>query len=243
MLDRALLSIFDHAPLITSFLAGVLAFLSPCVLPLIPAYMSYISQSSLEEIKSGQVKRFAILLKACLFVLGFGFVFWLVGASMAKIMHNYLVGTWVRYVSGSIVILFGLHFLGILRFNFLYRSKNFNISFASKNKFLQACMPFVLGVGFALGWTPCIGPIFTSIVILSGSQQVYGMALLGVFIVGFGLPFLLVALMVQKALEMLKKIRRYANGIEIVSGLILVLMGVLIVSGKMDNLGAFLLQL
>ncbi|GMB93826.1 Cytochrome c biogenesis protein CcdA [Helicobacter bizzozeronii] len=242
MFDDALLSIFDRMPLIASFLAGLLAFLSPCVLPLLPAYMSYISQSSLDELKGGQFNRFAILLKACLFVLGFGLIFWLIGASMAKIMHNYLAGAWVRYVSGGIVILFGLHFLGILRFNFLYRSKNFNLSFESKNKFLQALMPFILGAGFALGWTPCIGPIFTSIVILSGSQQVYGMALLIVFIVGFGLPFLVVALMVQRALEMLKKARRYAHWFEIASGVVLVLMGVLIISGKMDDLGAFLLQ-
>ncbi|WP_281747431.1 cytochrome c biogenesis protein CcdA [Helicobacter suis] len=243
MLEDTLLSIFDHMPLVASFFAGILAFLSPCILPLIPAYMSYISQTSLEDLKNGQASRFSILIKASLFVLGFGLIFWLIGVSMAKIMHAYLNGTWTRVISGSLVILFGLHFLGILPIKLLYQSKTWDMRLEYKNPFLQSLVPLVLGMSFALGWTPCIGPIFTSIILLSGAQHVYGMALLGVFVLGFGVPFLIVALLINQALGFLKKIRQYAYWIEKISGLVLLLMGILIISGQMDRLGACLLRL
>ncbi|WP_121021061.1 cytochrome c biogenesis protein CcdA [Helicobacter vulpis] len=240
MLEDTLLSVFDQTPLIASFLAGLLAFLSPCVLPLIPAYLSYISQTSLEEIKSARANRFSVLLKAGLFVLGFGIVFWLLGASMARILHNFFGNIWVRVVAGGVVMLFGLHFLGILRWNFLYRSKGLHFNIASENAFLRYLLPVVLGMGFALGWTPCIGPIFTSIVLLSGSEQVYGLTLLGVFIAGFGLPWLLVAFALDKALNLLKSVKRHMRAIEMGAGAILLLMGVLIMSGKIESLSAWL---
>ncbi|CRF41392.1 cytochrome c biogenesis protein CcdA [Helicobacter ailurogastricus] len=240
MLDDSLLALFNQTPLIASFLAGILAFLSPCVLPLIPAYMSYISQTSLEELKAGNAPRLAVLFKASLFVLGFGLVFWLVGVSMAKIMHAYLNAPWVRIVAGSLVVLFGLHFLGVLPIKWLYKSKTLQVRLEFKNPFLNSFIPFILGASFALGWTPCIGPIFTSIVLLSGAEHAYGMALLGVFVLGFGLPFLVVALLINQAFGVLKKMRHYSRAVEIVSGLVLIGMGVLILSGQMEHLGALL---
>ncbi|WP_121756746.1 cytochrome c biogenesis protein CcdA [Helicobacter felis] len=240
MLESNLLSIFDQTPLLTSFLAGLLAFLSPCVLPLIPAYLSYISQRSLEDIKSGSVNRFGVLLNAGFFVLGFGLVFWILGASMAKILHNFLGNLWVRVGAGLIVLLFGLHFLGVLRWSFLYSSKTLNFTLAPKNPILRHCLPFILGMCFALGWTPCIGPIFTSIVLLSGAEQVFGLTLLGVFIVGFALPWLLVAFMLEKSLGLLKNLKKHGRRVEIVAGVVLVMMGALILSGKMQDLGAWL---
>ncbi|WP_120951531.1 cytochrome c biogenesis protein CcdA [Helicobacter sp. L8] len=240
MLENGLLSVFDQTPLFASFLAGLLAFLSPCVLPLIPAYLSYISQSSLEEIKNGRVHRFGVLLKAGLFVLGFGIVFWLLGASMARILHNFFSNVWVRVLAGGIVLLFGLHFLGVLRWSFLYRARVLNLNMGAQNALLRHLLPIVLGMGFALGWTPCIGPIFTSIVLLSGSEQAYGLTLLGVFIAGFGIPWLVVALALDKALNLLKSVKPYMRAVEIGTGAILLLMGVLIMSGKMESLGAWL---
>ncbi|CRF45370.1 cytochrome c biogenesis protein CcdA [Helicobacter heilmannii] len=243
MLEDGLLALFNHTPLIASFLAGILAFLSPCVLPLIPAYLSYISQTSLEELKAGNAPRLAVLAKASLFVLGFGLVFWLIGVSMARIMHAYLNAHWVRMVAGVVVVVFGLHFLGILPIKWLYRSKTLEVRLEFKNPFLNSLIPFILGVSFALGWTPCIGPIFTSIVLLSGAEHAYGMALLGVFVLGFGLPFLVVALLINQVWGVLKKMRAYSRAVEIFSGLLLVGMGILILSGQMDRLGGFLLQL
>ncbi|WP_104695463.1 cytochrome c biogenesis protein CcdA [Helicobacter salomonis] len=240
MLEDALLSVFDQTPLIASFLAGLLAFLSPCVLPLIPAYLSYISQTSLEEIKSGRADRLGVLLKAGLFVLGFGIVFWILGASMARILHNFFGNMWVRVIAGGVVVLFGLHFLGVLRWNFLYRTKALNLNMTAQKGILRHFLPVVLGMGFALGWTPCIGPIFTSIVLLSGSEQAYGLTLLGVFIAGFAIPWLIVALALNKALNLLKSVKRHMRAIEIGSGTILLLMGILIMSGQMESLGAWL---
>ncbi|BDQ26488.1 cytochrome c biogenesis protein CcdA [Helicobacter heilmannii] len=243
MLEDNLLTLFNHTPLIASFLAGILAFLSPCVLPLIPAYLSYISQTSLEELKAGNAPRLAVLAKAGLFVLGFGLVFWLIGVSMARIMHAYLNAPWVRVVAGVVVVVFGLHFLGILPIKWLYKSKTLEVRLEFQNPFLNSLIPFILGVSFALGWTPCIGPIFTSIVLLSGAEHAYGMALLGVFVLGFGLPFLAVALLLNQVWGVLKKMRAHSRAVEIFSGLLLVGMGVLILSGQMDRLGEFLLQL
>ncbi|WP_104761665.1 cytochrome c biogenesis protein CcdA [Helicobacter cetorum] len=237
MFDNTLIDLFETTPFLTSLLAGVLTFLSPCVLPLIPAYMSYISQISLEDIKDGKAKRVSVFLKSLMFVIGFSLVFLGVGMSMAKLIHSF-VGGWVNYISGGIVLLFGLHFLGLFRFAFLYKTQS--VRFTSKSNGMQRFYPFLLGVSFALGWTPCIGPIFTSIVMMSASKDTYGFLLMVVYVMGLAIPFLLVALMVERALLFLKSLKKYNRMIEIISGLVLVLMGVLIMTDSMKSLTNFL---
>ncbi|PAF52269.1 cytochrome c biogenesis protein CcdA [Helicobacter sp. 13S00477-4] len=242
MFDNTLMEIFYSAPMSASLLAGILTFLSPCILPLIPAYMSYISGASLEELKSGQTSKITILIKSLLFILGFGIIFILLGASMAKLIENFLIGSWLNYVAGGVIIIFGLHFMGILRINFLYKTKRTNLEIKSKNKFLNFISPFILGVSFALGWTPCIGPIFSSIVILSGTQEGYGLALMTIYTIGLGIPFLIVAIMLNQALGLLNKIKKYTRIIEIISGLLLIIIGLIILSGSMQNLSQILLN-
>ncbi|PAF43065.1 cytochrome c biogenesis protein CcdA [Helicobacter sp. 11S03491-1] len=243
MFDDSLIEFFSSAPISASLLAGILTFLSPCILPLIPAYMSYISGISLEDLKSGQANRTSVFIKSILFILGFGIIFILLGASMARLIHNYLIGDWLNYVAGGVIIIFGLHFLGIFRISFLYKSKKSNFELkVSKNKFLSFLSPFVLGISFALGWTPCVGPIFTSIVMLSGTQEGYGLGLMVVYTLGLGIPFLAVALMLNQALGLLNKMKKYTRIIEIISGLLLIGIGVIILSGSMRDLSEILLQ-
>ncbi|PAF47805.1 cytochrome C biogenesis protein [Helicobacter sp. 12S02634-8] len=242
MFDDTLMQIFSSAPISASLLAGILTFLSPCILPLIPAYMSYISGTSLEEIKSGEANRFSIALKSLLFILGFGVVFVLLGASMARLIQDYLASSWLNYIAGGVIIIFGLHFLGLFRIQFLYKSKKSNFSLKPTNKFLSLLSPFILGISFALGWTPCIGPIFTSIIMLSGTQEGYGISLMVVYTLGLGIPFFIVALMLNQALGVLNKFKKHMRLIEILSGVLLIAIGLAIISGSMRGISEFLLQ-
>ncbi|PAF44856.1 cytochrome c biogenesis protein CcdA [Helicobacter sp. 11S02596-1] len=242
MFDNSLMQIFSSAPITASLLAGILTFLSPCILPLIPAYMSYISGVSLEDIKQGQANKFPIIIKSLLFILGFGIIFILLGASMARLIQDYLASSWLNTIAGIIIIIFGLHFLGVFRIGFLYKSKKSNFSLKPRNKFLSFVSPFVLGVSFALGWTPCIGPIFASIVMLSGTQEGYGLTLMVVYTLGLGIPFLVVAMLLSQALSVLGKMKKYTRIIEIISGVLLLAIGVLIISGSMRDVSGFLMQ-
>lgn len=243
MFDDILANLFYSAPLSASLFAGILTFLSPCILPLIPAYMSYISGTSLQDIKSGQANKLLVLVKSLLFILGFGLIFIALGASMASLLHNYFVGDWLNYIAGGIIILFGLHFLGIFKLSFLYKSKKSNFELKSnQNKFLSFISPFILGVSFALGWTPCVGPIFSSIVMLSSTQSGYGLWLMSVYTLGLGIPFLLVALMLNQALGVLNKVKKYMRIVEIISGILLIIIGLVILSGSMRELSEVLIE-
>lgn len=161
-----------------------------------------------------------------------------VGMSMAKLIHSFSF-SWVNYIAGGIVILFGLLFFrrcSVLLF--LYKTQS--VRLASKSNSMQRFYPFLLGMSFALGWTPCIGPIFTSIVIMSASKDAYGLILMVVFVMGLAIPFLLVALMLERALLFLKSLKKYNRAIEIVSGLVLILMGILIMTNSLESLTNFL---
>lgn len=232
-MEQFLENIFYNTPFLAAFLAGFLTFLSPCILPLVPAYMSYISGQSLQNFKNTK-KDFMIFFQALSFVLGFGLVFVLLGASMAKIIEL-IAPLWVKKAAGIVVILFGIHFLGLWRFGFLYKTKKYEIG--QKGAFYSFLSPFVLGVSFSLGWTPCIGPIFTSIVLLSGTQEQYGLSLMMVYTIGLGIPFLLIALMVQRSLRILERLKKHFRIIEILSGLLLILLGIAIFTGWIDRLG------
>lgn len=242
MFDSYLLDLFTSAPFFVSLIAGILTFLSPCILPLIPAYMSYISGESLEELKNGNVNKYSIFFKSLLFVIGFGIIFILIGGAAANIIQNYLNGEWMNYVSGIVIIIFGLHFLGIFRISFLYKIKKSNFDIKTQNKFLSFLTPFIFGVSFALGWTPCIGPIFSTIALYAGSQQGFGTALVVVYTLGLAIPFLVVGLLINKALGVLNSIKKHSRKIEIISGLLLVIIGIMILTGAMRDLSQILIN-
>lgn len=246
-LEESLIAFFENAPHLISLIAGILTFISPCVLPLIPAYLSYVSEISLQELKDSAKldlkKRFRILRSAVFFVLGLGIVFVLLGAVAARILQGgILLSPILRFVAGGILIVFGLHTLGIFRIPFLNYTRSFyaEYRFGILRDFLT---PFLLGVSFSLGWTPCVGPILAGIISLASLDESSGMILLGIYTVGFSLPFLFCALLIGYAFNFLELLKSHFQWIERCAGGLLILIGILVASGGMSVLSAYLVEI
>lgn len=236
-MELALLDLFEKLPYSISFLAGILTFLSPCVLPLIPPYMSYISGISIEEMKNKSVKtKLAIFKKALLFVMGFSLIFILIGISFNTILGRILANSIFNYIAGGIIILFGIHFIGIIKFTILYKTKKLDSKKLENNQFFKYFSPFILGIGFALGWSPCVGPILSSIIMLSATDKTSGLSFMIVYAAGLAIPFLLTALAIEKFFKIFNKIKQYSRIIEIISGIFLIAIGITIIFGGLDKL-------
>lgn len=239
-MDFFLLRMFDNAPLLISLLAGILTFISPCILPLIPPYMSYISGISIEAIQNKSFKtKIFIFRKALFFVLGFSSIFILFCLSLNNIIGRILANPIINYISAAIIITFGIHFLGLIKINFLYKAKLLNIDNILYNKIIQSTsfLPqFILGIGFALGWSPCVSPILSSIMILSSKDTNNGIYLAIAYAIGLGIPFLITALTIDKLFNILHKIKKYYRIIEIANGLLLIIIGIIIAIGGLDKL-------
>ncbi|HIV49120.1 cytochrome c biogenesis protein CcdA [uncultured Helicobacter sp.] len=236
-------TIFTSAPLIASFLAGILTFLSPCILPLIPAYVSYISGISLEDLRANLPHhRVSIVLKTLSFILGFCSVFVILGVFFGSVVGRWLQSTIFSYIAGGIVIAFGLHFLGIFRIRFLYKVSP-KLSFAHLESlpfvspFLAFLAPFLLGVSFSACWTPCAGPILGAILALAALKNDMALWYMLSYAGGLGLAFLLTSLIVERALELFARLKAFMRIIEIACGILLIGIGVLIMQGKLDSLG------
>jgi cytochrome c-type biogenesis protein len=216
-------------PFLASFLAGFATFISPCVLPLIPVYITFITGASLDELKNSSRPAGTAFFNSVCFVLGFGLVFVLLGAS-ASFLGGFLSAhrDAIRWAGGIIVIIFGIHISGLFPIKFFYMEKRVEMKKLSLGYFGS----FVVGLVFALGWTPCVGPILSSILILASTQEtVYrGVALLSCYSLGLGIPFILTAVFIERSLILFASIKKYFRVIEIVSGAILVLLGVLMIS-------------
>lgn len=250
------IDMFDSWPLLVSLLAGILTFLSPCVLPLVPAYLSYITGMSIsvlsgnEDEKVSFAQKMKILQTSLLFVAGFSFVFIALGAAMASLASDIFDYEWVNYVAGGLIIVFGLHFMGAIQIKFLMYEKRADLTIESDDKqgfiakFVKAVFPFLLGMSFALGWTPCIGPIFASIVSLAASEggSSQGLTLMIVYTIGLGIPFILSAMLTSYALNFFKSIKQHFRKIEIFGGVLLVLIGLAIITGRLGVLTGFLLD-
>jgi cytochrome c-type biogenesis protein len=227
--------------LLTAFAAGVISFLSPCVLPLVPGYVSFVAGSSIEQLRDGSARRARALTLAATFVLGFSVVFVALGAS-ATALGSLLLG--YRYelgiVAGVIVLLFGLHMLGIAPLRLMDRDARFHLDLAG-GRTLSA---FVLGLAFAFGWTPCIGPVLGAILTLSASTAdvAKGSLLLAVYSLGLGLPFLLAALFTGTLLARLKALGRAGRNLQRAAGGLLVAMGLLMVTGQLEVVAYWLLK-
>jgi cytochrome c-type biogenesis protein len=227
--------------LLTAFAAGVISFLSPCVLPLVPGYVSFVAGSSIEQLRDGSARRARALTLAATFVLGFSVVFVALGAS-ATALGSLLLG--YRYelgiVAGVIVLLFGLHMLGIAPLRLMDRDARFHLDLA-RGRTLSA---FVLGLAFAFGWTPCIGPVLGAILTLSASTAdvAKGSLLLAVYSLGLGLPFLLAALFTGTLLARLKALGRAGRNLQRAAGGLLVAMGLLMVTGQLEVVAYWLLK-
>lgn len=239
-MELSLLNLFDKAPFFIAWLAGILTFISPCILPLIPPYMSYISGISMEEIKNGNFKTKVIVFRRSLaFSCGFSSIFILFGISLNNIIGIILANPIINYISAAIIVMFGIHFLGIIKIKYLYEIKMINLDkFISNNK-LKFIAPFMLGVGFALGWSPCVGPILSSIMILS-SKSINGLYLMITYAVGLSIPFLLTAIATEKLLKMFNKTKKYYFAVQVVSGILLIVIGIIIALGGLDKLTVML---
>ena len=226
-------------------LAGLASFLSPCVLPLVPPYLSYIGGVSLDELAAeGGVEARVwqrVVTAAIFFVLGFTTVFVALGASASFV--GQLVQTYraeLGAVAGVIIILFGLHFLGVLRIPLLYSEARYQAN-ASGASFVGA---YVMGLAFAFGWTPCIGPILSAVLTLAMDQASLGagVRLLTVYSLGLGIPFVLAAVAIRPFLSWMKRFKRHLGTVEKVMGLLLVLTGLLFLTGSINGLGQWLIE-
>ena len=222
-----------------AFFAGFISFISPCVLPLIPGYVSFICGTTLNELDN-KSKNF-ILKKSIFFSLGFSLVFISLGATATFIGGFLLQNSKIlSIVSGVIIIFFGMYLLELIKINFLNKSfGNFNIKYSNNLLF-----PFIVGIGFGFGWTPCIGPILGSILAFASMEDsIYkGILLLSLYSLGLAVPFVLSSLLIKRFLIFSKSAKNYLINIKKISGIILIITGILIVSGKLQILGFYLIE-
>jgi cytochrome c-type biogenesis protein len=230
--------------ILSAFSAGMISFLSPCVLPLVPGYLSYIAGRSVDELQAltGRRERLAVIGMSLTFVLGFSTVFIALGASataISKLLLTYQQEA--NLIGGLIVIAFGLFMTGLISPSWLHMDVRFVHRFNSKVGPLAA---YALGMAFAFGWTPCIGPILGSILAVSASStNANGIALLAIYSLGLGVPFLLTALFTNHFLAHIKRLRRWSRTIHIGSGVILILMGLSMATGQLATLSYWFLEM
>ena len=219
-----------------AFLAGLLSFLSPCVLPLIPSYVSFLTGMSVEEL---QVRRGTALLHAVWFVAGFSLIFVALGATasaLGSVLREYQ--QWIGRAGGVLVILFGLYLLGILRPAFLLRERRIQLS----HKPLGYLGSGFVGVAFGAAWTPCVGPILGAIFTLAATRTGVreGMALLGVYALGLAVPFLITAFALERFLGWFQRFRPYIVWVDRVAGVLLIVLGLLLVTDRFTLLAGYL---
>ena len=217
--------------------AGLISFLSPCVLPIIPGYIAYISGSTLEDLSN---KKNTNLLPIFLFTVGFSIVFIIFGAS-ATFLGKFLLSNSfpLRIIAGIIIIIFSLHILEILKLNFLNYEKRF---YANKNKNIFS--PVIIGMAFAFGWTPCIGPILGSILVLASTEESInrGVLLLVFYSLGLAIPFILSGYLFQKFIIVSKNLKKRMNLITKFGGSLLLITGILIITNQLQSLGFYILE-
>ena len=222
-----------------AFLAGLISFLSPCVLPLIPGYISYISGASLKEIS--KKKESLIIFKTIFFTLGFSFVFITLGLTASFLGKFFLANSnFFRIIAGIVIIFFSLQLIGIINLKFMNKDIRFFTSQYSNN----LTFPFLVGAAFGFGWTPCIGPILGSILTLAAIETNVGKSifLLSFYSLGLAIPFIISGILISKFIFFSKNIRKYIYTITRFGGVILLLTGVAILTGQLQILGFFLLD-
>ncbi len=226
-------------------LAGLVSFLSPCVLPLVPPYLGYLSGTTIEQMTDAEgvedhVWR-RVVLASVLFVLGFTTVFVALGAGAS------VLGQWVQdhkgqlsIVAGLVIIGFGLHFLGLLRVPLLYRQARFRTQVEGAS----LAGAYIMGLAFAFGWTPCIGPVLATVLALAASEASLGagVRLLLVYSLGLGIPFILAAVAIGPFVAFLQRFRKHLGRVEMVMGALLVVTGVLMLTGSLNWFGQWLIE-
>ena len=232
----------DNVSVFAAFIAGIVSFLSPCVLPLVPGYISIISGSSLDQLKANEQNSElfrTVLLNSIMFIVGFSITFIMLGAT-ATWVGQFLLSRMrlLGQLAGLILIVFGIHLTGLFKINFLYKDKRFHN--VQKPRGLIGAL--VIGLAFAFGWTPCIGPILAGILAIASTRETVtqGMFLLAVYSAGLGLPFLLTSLALNKFLSFYGRFKKHFHAVEVVSGALVIAVGVLILTGSLTRLATYL---
>ena len=223
--------------LLIAFSAGLISFLSPCVLPLIPGYISYISASSLKELVE---KKNINLIPIILFTVGFSIIFITFGAASTFLGQVLLQNSYeLRIIAGLVIVILSLHIIGVINFKFLNYEKRIQANI-SKNFF----SPVLIGMAFAFGWTPCIGPILGSILALASTEESLGrgILLLSFYSIGLAIPFILSGYLMQKFLIFSKNFKNNIEKVSKIGGIILLITGILIITNQLQALGYYLLN-
>lgn len=223
--------------ILLAFSAGLLSFLSPCVLPLVPAYISYLAGSAAQDLSKGRSRLF-IVYKALGFCIGFSIIFLIMFLSLTalgKLFDQYR--EYIRIAGGILVIIFGLHLTGILRIKYLYYEKRV----AEPGKLKSSASSILLGMAFAAGWTPCIGPILGSILIYADSMDtIYkGFLLLVSYSIGLAMPFIFTAVALEGLSKHLRRMSRYMPAVSVVSGLLVIGIGIMILLDRFVRLSSY----
>jgi cytochrome c-type biogenesis protein len=226
-----------------ALIAGLVSFLSPCVLPLVPPYLVYLTGATIEHVANDEgdsASRRAVMISAVLFVLGFSTVFVLLGASAS------LIGGFIRawsgelaIIAGIVIIIMGLHFLGLTRIGLLMREGRLSIP-----KPVGLWGAYVMGLAFAFGWTPCIGPILAAILSIAAAEATVakGAGLLAVYSAGLGIPFLVAAFMVEQFSSVFARIKRHLATVERAMGVLMIVTGIAFLTGAVSNVSIWLLE-
>ncbi|MBF0451605.1 MAG: sulfite exporter TauE/SafE family protein [Candidatus Magnetomorum sp.] len=221
-----------------AFIAGLLSFFSPCILPLIPAYFTLITGFSLEELTHANTEKIRrkVILSTVAYILGFSTVFIILGASasfVGQVIQEYQ--TAIRIIGGHIICILGFHLLGVIHISGLDFEKRFHFH----QKPLHFMGTFIIGMAFGAGWSPCIGPILGSIFILAANQNsiVQGIILLTLYSAGLAIPFLLISFSIQSLLGWLARAKRLIVYVNTISGLLLIIIGILLITNKLQLLG------
>jgi cytochrome c-type biogenesis protein len=227
-----------------ALLAGLLSFVSPCVLPIVPPYLAWLAGVSFDELRDeapGAEQRRRVIVAAFAFVLGFATVFIALGATasvIGKTIAQYF--DTLAIVAGILIIIMGLHFLGVFRIGMLYREARVQVD----RKPAGPLGAYVIGLAFAFGWTPCVGPVLAAILFIAGSEgtALRGAALLGAYSLGIGIPFLLAAIFASRFLGWAARFKKHMRKVEMAMGGLLVFTGILFITGQMSAISYWLLE-
>jgi len=232
----------ENVSVLVAFTAGLISFLSPCILPMIPSYLAFITGISLEELSQDQnlkKVRKSVITNSLFFILGFSILFIALGAS-ATFIGKFLAKNirWFEIIGGALVVILGLHFAGVFKLKFLERERKIHL----EKKPLGLIGTVLVGMAFGAGWTPCVGPILGSILTMAAATQdiAKGIVLLISYSIGLGIPFLLTGLLIHKFFEYFKTVRKYFRVITLVGGILLVIIGVLLITGYFTTISSFL---
>jgi cytochrome c-type biogenesis protein len=238
------ISIFDASLMVSAMIAlagGVISFLSPCVLPIVPPYLAYMAGMSTSDMTERRGPDPAVVTSALFFVMGLSTVFLLLGFAASALGRVFLsYQEYFNYAAGTVIILFGLHFIGLIRIPFLFKEARIDAGDQGGSPFGA----YVLGLAFAFGWTPCIGPILGAILSMAAQDASFGKGLLlmGFYAIGLGVPFLLAAIFISRFMGVMGKLRRHMATIEKVMGGLLIVVGILLWTGGFADISFWLLE-